>query len=79
MFLYKSHLTAEVTYPKIGAPGTMDDEGFGELLYFYSENSDIEFDDVLVPSDTKQDRIFITQTDPPDEKGIYYKVSDLED
>ena len=27
MFLYKNHLTPEVTYPKIGAPGTMDDEG----------------------------------------------------
>lgn len=27
MFLYKNHLKPEVTYPKIGAPGTMDDEG----------------------------------------------------
>lgn len=27
MFLYKNHLTPEVTYPKIDAPGTMDDEG----------------------------------------------------
>jgi len=27
MFLYKNHLTPEVSYPKIGAPGTMDDEG----------------------------------------------------
>src|SRR5699024_6047060 len=27
MFLYKKHLTPEVSYPKIGAPGTMDDEG----------------------------------------------------
>lgn len=27
MFLYKNHLTPEVTYPKIGAPSTMDDEG----------------------------------------------------
>lgn len=27
MFLYKNHLTPEVTYPKIGVPGTMDDEG----------------------------------------------------
>lgn len=27
MFLYKNHLNPEVTYPKIGAPGTMDDEG----------------------------------------------------
>ncbi len=27
MFLYKNHLTPEVTYPKIGAPRTMDDEG----------------------------------------------------
>src|SRR5699024_3426135 len=27
MFLYKNHLSPEVSYPKIGAPGTMDDEG----------------------------------------------------
>ena len=27
MFLYKNHLRPEVSYPKIGAPGTMDDEG----------------------------------------------------
>lgn len=27
MFLYKDHLNPEVSYPKIGAPGTMDDEG----------------------------------------------------
>src|SRR5699024_5201636 len=27
MFLYKNHSAPEVTYPKIGAPGTMDDEG----------------------------------------------------
>ena len=27
MFLYKNHLKPELTYPKIGAPGTMDDEG----------------------------------------------------
>ena len=27
MFLYKNHLTPEVTYPKIDAPGTLDDEG----------------------------------------------------
>src|SRR5690625_6409823 len=27
MFLYKNHLKPEVTYPKIGAPDTMDDEG----------------------------------------------------
>ena len=27
MFLYKNYLTPEVTYPRIGAPGTMDDEG----------------------------------------------------
>lgn len=27
MFLYKNHLTPKVSYPKIGAPGTMDDEG----------------------------------------------------
>src|SRR5699024_6099805 len=27
MFLYKNHLTPDVTYPKIGAPCTMDDEG----------------------------------------------------
>ena len=27
MFLYKNHLTPEVSYPKIGAPCTMDDEG----------------------------------------------------
>src|SRR5699024_2084648 len=27
MFLYKNHLRAEVSYPQIGAPGTMDDEG----------------------------------------------------
>lgn len=27
MFLYKNHLSPEVTYPKIGAPGTMDLEG----------------------------------------------------
>lgn len=27
MFLYKNHLNPTVTYPKIGAPDTMDDEG----------------------------------------------------
>lgn len=27
MFLYKNHLSPQITYPKIGAPGTMDDEG----------------------------------------------------
>lgn len=27
MFLYKSYLNPQVTYPKISAPGTMDDEG----------------------------------------------------
>lgn len=27
MFLYKNHLSPEVSYPKIGAPATMDDEG----------------------------------------------------
>lgn len=27
MFLYKNHLSPEVTYPRIDAPGTMDDEG----------------------------------------------------
>lgn len=27
MFLYKNHLEPEVTYPEIGAPGTMDHEG----------------------------------------------------
>lgn len=27
MFLYKNHLSPEVTYPEIGAPDTMDDEG----------------------------------------------------
>ncbi|MCC5895213.1 MAG: exodeoxyribonuclease III [Alkalibacterium sp.] len=27
MFLYKNHLNPTVTYPKIGAPETMDDEG----------------------------------------------------
>ena len=27
MFLYKNNLTPSVTYPVIGAPGTMDSEG----------------------------------------------------
>jgi len=27
MFLYKNHLSPKVSYPKIGAPSTMDDEG----------------------------------------------------
>lgn len=34
MFLYKNHLRPEVTYPRIDAPGTMDDEGRMMTLEF---------------------------------------------
>lgn len=57
----------------------MDEDGFGALLYFYPENSDIEFGDAFVPSDSKKKRFFVTQSDAPEEKDIYYKVSDLKD
>src|SRR5690625_2924340 len=40
MFLYKNHLKPEVTYPKIGAPDTMDDEG--RLIT-------LAFDDFYIP------------------------------
>lgn len=55
----------------------MSEDGIGgAALVFYPENIDLEFRDELVPSDTKRHRFFITQSDPPEEKAIYYKVSD---
>lgn len=56
-----------------------DENGFGALLYFYPKHSEIDFDGVFVPSDATQDRFFVTQTDPPDEKGIHYKISNVKD
>lgn len=55
----------------------IDAEGFGALLKFYPENSDIEFGDAIIPSESKKKRFFVTQSDAPEEKDIYYKVSDL--
>lgn len=54
-----------------------DEDGFGALLYFYPENSEIQFDEKFVPSNVKQARFFVTQSDPPGENSIYYKVSDV--
>ena len=58
----------------------MEEDGIGGAsLFFYPENSEIEFGDEFVPSDSKKNRFFVTQTDAPEEKAIYYKVSDLND
>lgn len=58
----------------------MEEDGMGGAsLFFYYENSEIEFGDEFIPSDAKKNRFFITQTDAPEEKAIYYKVSDLKD
>jgi hypothetical protein len=58
----------------------MEEDGIGGAsLLFYPENSEIEFGDEFVPSDSKKNRFFVTQTDAPEEKAIYYKVSDLND
>src|SRR5699024_517363 len=55
----------------------MPEDGIGgAALVFYPENTDLEFRDELVPSDTTKHRFFITQSDPPEEDAIYYKVSD---
>ncbi len=58
----------------------MEEDGIGGArLFFYPENSEIEFGDEFIPSDAKKNRFFITQTDAPEEKAIYYKVSELKD
>ncbi len=58
----------------------MSEDGIGGAgLIFYLENIEIEFRDEFVPSDTKKKRFFITQSDAPEERAIYYKVSDLKD
>lgn len=58
----------------------MEEDGIGGArLFFYPENSEIEFGDEFIPSDAKKNRFFITQSDAPEEKAIYYKVSDLKD
>lgn len=58
----------------------MPEDGIGGAgLMFYPENIEIEFRDEFVPSDTQKNRFFVTQSDAPEEKAIYYKVSDLKD
>ena len=51
----------------------------GAGLHFYPAHSEIEFGGTVFPSEVEKDRFFVTQAEPPGEKGIYYKVSDLKD
>lgn len=58
----------------------MEEDGIGGAhLFYYPENSEIDFMGKIIPSDTTQKRFFVTQADAPEEQAIYYKVSDLKD
>lgn len=51
----------------------------GASLYFYPAHSEIDWQGTIFPSEVEKDRIFVTQTEPPSEEGIYYKVGDPDD
>jgi len=83
MFLYKNHLQPEVTYPKIGAPSTMDDEGRMITLEFddfyitqvYTPNAG----DKLVRLDERQiwDEKYATYIKELDEKKVVLATGDF--